>query len=155
MLEDNTMSEDSPQAKMHSMMEQCCSEMSAGDKKEMFAAMMGKMSEDLDMKEMMPEMMMGMMCGGEGEAAGKTQDMMSKMKQGGPAMQKSHMPEMMLKTMMPHCIGMTLPKIDPEKRGELGAAVLSAIVESGSAGMSDEQTQRFVETLGEALHPSA
>ena len=155
MLEDNSMSEDSPQTKMHSMMEHCCSEMSADDKKEMFAAMMGKMSEDLDTKEMMPEMMMGMMCGGKGEAAGKAQDMMSKMKQGGPAQQMSQMPEVMLKTMMPHCIEMMLPKIEPDKRGELGAAVLSAIIESGSAGMSEAQTRRFVETLGEALNPSA
>ena len=54
---------------------------------------------------------------------------------------------MMLKTMMPHCIGMMLPAIDPDKRGEVAAAILSAIVDTGSVGMSDKQNQSFRRAL--------
>lgn len=142
------------QAMMKSMMEHFFGGMGADEKKEMCATMMGKMTEGLDMKEMMPKMMMGMMSGGSGDGPGKMQDMMSKMMQGGPEQQMSQMPEMMLKTMMPHCIGMMLPAIDPDKRGEVAAAILSAIVEKGSVGMSDEQMRSFHKSLDEVQNPS-
>jgi hypothetical protein len=82
------------------------------------------------------------------------QDMMSKMMQGGPEQQMPQMPEMMLKTMMPHCIGMMLPAIDSDKRGEVAAEIVSAIVEKGSVGMSDEQKRSFLKALDEVLNPS-
>jgi hypothetical protein len=63
----------------------------------------------------------------------------------------SGMPEMMLKTMMPHCIGMMLPAIEPDKRGEVAAAVVAPIVEKGTVGMSDEQTKAFFKALDKAL----
>ena len=148
------MDKDERQALMKSMMEQFFGGMSAGEKKEMCATMMGKMTEGLDMKEMMPKMMMGMMSGGAGESPGKMHDTMSKMMQGGPEQHMSQMPEMMLKTMMPHCIGMMLPAIDPDKRGEVAAAILSAIVEKGSVGMSDEQMRSLLEAIDEVLNPS-
>ena len=144
------MNEGERQAMMKSMMEQFFGGMGADEKREMCATMMGKMTEGLDMKEMMPKMMMGMMSGGDGP--GKMQDMKAKMMHGGPGQQ---MPEMMLKTMMPHCIGMMLPAIDPDKRGEVAAAILSAIVEKGSVGMSDQQMRSFVDALDEVLDRSA
>jgi hypothetical protein len=67
----------------------------------------------------------------------------------------SQMPELMLKSMMPHCIGMMLPAIDPDKRGEVAAALLSAIVDKGSVGMSDQQMRSFVDALDEVLDRAA
>jgi Na+/citrate or Na+/malate symporter len=148
------MNKDERQAMMKSMMEQFFGGMGADEKKEMCATMMGKMTEGLDMKEMMPKMMMGMMSGGAGGGPGKMQDMMSKMVQGEHEQQMSQMPEMMLMTMMPHCIGMMLPAIDPDKRGEAAAAILSAIVEKGSIGMSDEQMRSFLNALDEVMNRS-
>ena len=149
------MNKDERQAMMKSMMEQFFSGMGAEEKKDMCATMMGKMTEGLDMKEMMPKMMMGMMSGGAGDGPGKMQDMMAKMKQGGHEQQMAQMPEMMLRSMMPHCIGMMLPAVEPDKRGEVAAAILSAIVEKGSVGMSDQQMRSFVDALDEVLDRSA
>ena len=98
-------------------------------------------------------MMMGMMSESTGDGSGKMQEMMAKSKQGSPGQQMSGMPEMMLKMMMPHCIGMMLPAIDPEKRGEVAAAILSAIVDKGSVGMSDEQLQSFRRALEDVVRP--
>jgi hypothetical protein len=78
-------------------------------------------------------------------------EMMGQMKQGGS---EQSMPEMMLKMMMPHCIGMMLPGIDPDKRGEIAATILSAIVDKGTAGLSDEQKKSFLEALKKAIEPS-
>ena len=75
------MNKDERQAMMKSMMEQFFGNMSPDEKKEMCATMMGKMTERLDMKEMMPKLMMGMMSGGAGEGLGKMHEMMSKMKE--------------------------------------------------------------------------
>jgi hypothetical protein len=148
------MKEGERQAMMHDMMEQFFSGMGPGEKKEMLETMMSKMTEDLDIKEMMPKMMMGMMSGGAGDSPGNMQDMMSKMRQGGPQQHMAQMPEMMLKTMMPHCIGMMLPSIDPAKRGVIAVAILSAIVEKGSVGMSEEQVRSFLKGLDEVLKPA-
>ena len=144
------------QAMMKSMMEQCFGGMDAKEKKEMCAAMMGKMTEGLDMKEMMP-MMMGMMSGGTAEGAEEKQSASEKAggteqtMQGGPAQHMSQMPEMMLKSMMPHCIGMMLPAMAPEKRGEAARSILSAIVENGAAGMTDDQKRSLHDSLQEVL----
>ena len=149
------MDKDERQAMMHTMMEQFFGGMGADEKKEMCAAMMGKMTEGLDMKEMMPKMMMGMMSGAAGDGPCKMQDMMTEKMKGGPERQMSQMPEMMLKMMMPHCIGMMLPAIDPDKRGDVAATVLSAIVEKGAVGLSDEQMRSFLGALDEVLNPTA
>ncbi len=147
------MNEGDRQAMMGAMMEQFFGGMGADEKKEMLAGMMGKMTEGLDMREMMPKMMMGMMSGGGGP--GKMQDMMSRMMEAGPEQQMSQMPEMMLKTMMPHCIGMMMPAVDPDRRGEVASAVLAALVEKGSVGMSDEQMRSFLKALDDVLNPAA
>jgi Na+/citrate or Na+/malate symporter len=148
------MNKEERQAMMRSMMEQIFGGMGADEKKEMCATMMGKMIEGLDMKEMMPKMMMGMMSGGAGDGPGKMHEMMAEKMQGASGQQMSQMPEMMLKMMMPHCIGMMLPAIDMDKRGEVAAAILSAIVEKGSVGMSDEKIRSYRKALDEVLHAS-
>ena len=152
MIDSASMNPSDRQAMMKSMMEGFFGGMDADEKKEMFATMMGKMTEGIDMKQMMPKMLMGMMSGGAGDGPGKMQDMMSRMMQGGHEQQMAQMPEMMLKTMMPHCIGMMLPAIDPEKRGEIAAGILSAIVEKGSVGLSDGQMRSFLKALDDVLN---
>jgi Na+/citrate or Na+/malate symporter len=152
MTEGGSVNKDDRQAMMRSMMEQFFGGMGADEKKEMCATMMGKMIEGLDMKEMMPKMMMGMMSGGAGDGPGKMHEMMAQKMQGGSGQQMSQMPEMMLKMMMPHCIGMMLPAIDMDKRGEVAAAILLAIVEKGSVGMSDERSRSYRKALDEVLH---
>ena len=139
-------------AMMNSMMEQCFGGMSADEKQEMCATMMAKMTEGIDMKEMMPKMMMGMMTGSSGDKSGGMPDMMSKMMH---CDSDPQMPEMMLKGMVPHCIGMMLPKIEPDKRGEIGAAILSVVIEKGSVGMSDEQMRAFLKALDDVMKPAA
>ena len=147
-----SMSKEDRHALMNSMMKQFFGGMGADEKKEMCATMMTKMTEGIDMKEMMPKMMMGMMSGSDGDKSGCMPSMMSKMMHGGSDQQ---MPEMMLKGMMPHCIGMMLPMIEPDKRGEIGAAILSAVVEKGSVGMSDEQMRAFLKSLDDVVNPPA
>jgi hypothetical protein len=138
-----------------SMMEQMFGGMSADEKKDMCAAMMGKMTEGLDMKEMMPKMMMGMMSGGAEDDPGHMQEMMAKMKGGGAEQHMGQMPEMMLKMMMPHCIGMMLPEIEADKRGEAAAAIVSTLAEKGTSGMTEEEGQAFLKTLRDAVKPAA
>lgn len=152
MMDTTSINKDDRQAMMKSMMEQFFGGMGADEKKEMCATMMGKMTEGLDMKEMMPKMMMGMMSGGDG--SGGMPDMMAKMMQSGPDQHMGQMPEMMLKMMMPHCIGMMLPEIEPDKRGEVVAAILTAIVEKGTIDMSEDQAKAFLKALEEVLNPS-
>ena len=59
MTENDSMNEGDRQSMMRSMMERVFSGMGSGEEKEMFATMMGKMSEDIDVKEMMRNTMTG------------------------------------------------------------------------------------------------
>lgn len=137
---------------MPEMMEKMFGGMSTDDKKEIMLGMMGKMCEGVNMKEMMPMIMGKMMQGGTGHSMPEMMSMMmGQMKQGGA---EQSMPEMMLRTMMPHCIGMMLPGIDPGKRGEVAATILSAIVDKGAADLSEEQKKSFLQALRKAIEPS-
>lgn len=136
------MSPEDKEAMMDNMMEKFIAGITPEERQKMMAEMMPKMMEDVNMMDMMPKMMMGMMS--EGGAAGGMPGMMKCGSGGG-------MPEMMLTKMMPNCIEMMLPKIDAEKRGDAAAAILSAVVKNGSAGMSEEQKAAFDKTLSEAL----
>ena len=137
MTEHGSMDKGDRQAMMGSIMEQFFAGVDADEKKEMCSAMMGMMS------------------GGAGNSPGAMQDKMSKMMSGGPEQHMSQMPEVMLKSMMPHCIGMMLPAIEADKRGEAAVGILSAIVEKGTVGMSDDQRQSFHKALEDVLSPSA
>jgi len=141
------------QAMMTSMMEQIFGGMCAAEKRDMLAAMTDKMTEGVDMAEMMPKMMTGTMSGGAGGGPGTSPSMMAGMAAGGGVPPMGQMPELMLRTMRPQCIGMMLPAIDPDMRGEVGAAILSAIVEKGSAGLSDHQMRSFLKSLDDVLNP--
>ena len=44
--------------------------------------------------------------------------------------------------------------IEPDKRGEIGAAILSAVIETGSVGMSDEQMRAFLKALDDVMNPA-
>ncbi len=146
------MNSEQMQNMMPEMMEKMFGGMSTDDKKEMMTGMMGKMCEGVNMKEMMPMMMGKMMQGGSEHSMPEMMPMMmGQMQQTGA---EQSMPEMMLKMMMPHCIGMMLPGIDPDKRGEVAATILSVIVDKGKAGLSDEQTKSFLEALKKAIEPS-
>ncbi len=137
---------------MSDMMEKIFDGISTDDRKEMMLGMMGKMCEGVNMKEMMPMIMGKMMQGSAGHSMPEMMPMMmGQMKQGGA---EQSMPEMMLNTMMPHCIGMMLPGIDADKRGEVAAKILSAVVEKGVVGLSGEQKKSFLETLKKAIESS-
>lgn len=144
------MNKDERQAMMQAMMAELFGGMGADEKQEMCATMMGKMTEGLDMKAMMPRMMMGMMAGG---GPGGMHKMMAGKGPGGAEGKMAQMPEMMLTQMMPHCIGMMLPAIDPDRRGEAAAAILTAIVEHGAGGMTDAQATAFHKALADVLNP--
>ena len=151
MVETSTTSQGERQAMMQSMMSQMFGGMDVAEKKEIFVAMMGKMTEGLDMKEMMTTMLADKMSAGGGGDPGKMHDMMAKMMHGGDH-QPSQMPEMMLTSMMPRCIGMMLPAIEPDKRREAVSAILSAIVDKGTEGMSAEKASAFRRSLSEVLN---
>ncbi len=151
------------QAMMKSLLEEFFAGMSTDEKKDLCAAMMEKLTQGVDMKAMMPRMMMGMMSGGPGGPCGSgggpahMREMMAGMHgkagMGGAEGQGAAppMPEMMLTTMMPHCIGMMLPAIDPDKRADAAAAILSALVEKGTADLSESQASAFRARLEEVL----
>ena len=109
--------------------------------KEMMISMLDKMREGINMKEMMPKMMMGMMSAEEGK--GGMKEMMAKMMQGSEE-HESMMPEMMLKGMMPHCIKMMMPAISKNKRSDLVSSMVSTLMEQASSGMSDEEKAALV-----------
>ena len=52
--------------------------------------------------------------------------------------------------MMPHCIGMMLPAIEADKRGEAATAIVSALAAKGPEGMTEEEGQAFLKTLRDA-----
>lgn len=146
------MNSDQLQSLMPEMMQKMFGGMSTDDKKEMMLGMMGKMCEGVNMKEMMPMIMGKMMQGGADRSISELKPMMmGQMKQGGA---EHSMPEMMLKTMMPHCIGMMLPGIDPDKRAEVAATILSTMVDKGTADLPEDQKKSFLEALKSAIEPS-
>lgn len=133
------------QSKMHDMMAQCLANMPSDEKTEMMMAMMEKMKEGAGMEEMMAQM-------GKMGGPGAMQEMMGQMMSGG--MEKdSTMPEMMLQTMMPHCIKMMMPKIPKDKRADLVTGTITALMEQASSDMSDEEKASFKKQVVEAVSP--
>ena len=149
------MKEQDCHAMMQSMMRKCSGDMDADEMKGMCVAMMGRILEDLDVEEAMPEMMTAMTSRCAGRGSGRAEGETTGQSRTGAEQRMSQMPELMLKSMMPHCIGMMLPAIDVERRGEVAAAILSSIVEKGSAGMSERQARSFIDDLGRVLRAPA
>ena len=146
-------SQDERHAMMQSMMDHLFDNMGVAEKKKVIATMFSRLIEGLSTKEVMTQLIAQMMPKGTEAAPNEMHDMMTKMVQGDGEHQRAPMPEMMLKSMMPHCIEMMLPTIAPEKRGEAVSALLSAIVEKGVQGMSQEQAKTYREALVDALLP--
>lgn len=137
------MSKEDKEAMMDSMMEKFFADITPEEKQKMMADMMPKMMEGMDMSQMMPRMMMGMMSGGENEGSSGMQGMMGNFMQGQSGAGMSDM----MSQMMPNCIRMMMPKMNVEKRGETAAAILSAIIDAGTDGMTEEQRKMFSEKL--------
>jgi ABC-type arginine transport system permease subunit len=93
--------------------------------------MMGMMSQ-----------MMGGGHGGENCGCGM-HGMMSGTKEGGQGMGMPAMPHMMMH-MMPHCLHMMLPGVPREQRVDFLLNMITALMEQGSAGMSEEEKSEFV-----------
>jgi hypothetical protein len=122
--------------------------MTAEDKQKMMEQMMPKMMEGVNMMEMMPKMMMGMM--GGGEKGGGMMGMMSQMMSGGQGKGTPMMPHMMTQ-MMPHCLNMMLPGVPREERVDFVLNMITALMEQGSAGMSEEEKSEFVAKILERV----
>jgi hypothetical protein len=135
------MNKEEMQSMMREIMDKMFTNVSVDDRKEMMISMLDKMREGINMKEMMPKMMMGMMSAEEGK--GGMKEMMAKMMQGSEE-HESMMPEMMLKGMMPHCIKMMMPAIPKDKRADLVSSMVSTLMEQASSGMSDEEKATLV-----------
>ena len=101
---------------------------------------MPNMMQGVDMMEMMPRMMMGMMSGDEGGAG--MMEMMSKM----PQMMTEMMPQMMTK-MMPHCLSMMLPKMPKEERIDFEMNIVSTLMEHGCVDLSNEEKKSFMDKI--------
>ena len=125
------MSKEEKEGMMGKMMEKFFAGMTAEDKQTMMEQMMPKMMEGVNMMDMMPRMMMGMMSGGDRTGMPKTPQMM---------------PEM-----MPHCLGMVLPGMPKEKRVDFVIRTVTSLVEQGCAGMSNEEKAAFVAKIIEEV----
>ena len=145
------MSKGDKEAMMDSMMEKFFADITPEEKQKMMTDMMPKMMEGTDMADMMPRMMMGMMSRGEESGASGMKGMMDKCMGSGSGAGMSDM----MSRMMPMCIGMMMPDMEAEKRTETAVGILSAIVESGAEGLTEEQRKSFFEALDGALKSKA
>jgi hypothetical protein len=109
---------------------------------------MDEMMEGVNMMEMMPKMMMGMM--GGGEKGGGMMGMMSQMMSGGQGKGTPMMPRMMTQ-MMPHCLNMMLPGVPREERVDFVLNMITTLMEQGSVGMSEEEKSEFVAKILERV----
>ena len=123
---------------MGKMMEKFFADMTVEDKQRMMGQMMPKMMEGINMMEMMPRMMMGMM--GSGKAGGGMREQMvgSSREDGTPMMCQ------MMTQMMPGCLTMMLPNVPKEERSDFILKMITALMEKGSAGMSEEEKNDLV-----------
>jgi len=124
------MSKEEKQEMMGKMMEKFFAGMTAEDKQKMMEQTMPKMMEGVNMMDMMPKMMMGMM-----SRHGKVEMPMT--------------PEM-----MPYCLGMVLPSMPKEKRVDFVLKRVTSLVKQGSAGMSSEEKADFVANVVEKVKTS-
>ena len=122
------MSQEERRKMMEEMMEKFLAGMTAEDRQ--------KMMEGVDMMQMMPKMMTGMMGCGAGDAG--MMDMMSKSGEGQRETEMSMMMEI-----MPKCLGMMLPRVPKEKRIDFVSTMITTLMQQGCAGMSEEEKGNF------------
>ena len=132
-----SMSKEEKMEMMGTMMEKFFAGMTTEDKQKMMEQMMPKMMEGVNMMEMM----MGMM--GGGEKGGGMMGMMSQMIGQGEKRGMPMMPHMMAQ-MMPQCLHMMLPGVPKEERVDFVLNMITALMEHGSAGMTEEEKSEFV-----------
>jgi hypothetical protein len=144
----NRMSKEDKEEMMDKMMEEFFADMTAEDKQKMMAAMMPKMMEGMDIKEMMPQMMMGMM-GGAAKMSGQSASACGSHSMG-DAPQAPMMQTMMTK-MMPHCLETVLPEMPPAERREFVLRMTSILARQGSVDMSDEEKKSLVSDMNKRL----
>jgi hypothetical protein len=138
-------SKEEKQAMMAEMMERFFATMTAEDKQHMMEAMMPRMMEGMNMMDMMPNMMMGMM--GEGKEA----SCLPEMTEGEKGKGISGMPQMMMH-MMPHCLKMMLPHVAKDRRKEFALQIVATLMEQSCADMPEEEKQQFVAQVMEKVH---
>ncbi len=143
-----SMSREDRQAMMEKMMDKFFAGMTAEDRQQMMERMMPRMMEGINMAEMMPRMMMGMM-GGGGRAGHRPP--------GAPHLAHGPRPEgppmmgHMMTQMMPGCVDMVLPGIPKEERAEFVLDMISRLVEKGTLGMSEEEKSSLVARVLERI----
>lgn len=138
-------SKEEKQAMMAEMMERFFADMTAEDKQHMMEAMMPRMMDGMNMMDMMPKMMMGMM--GEGKEA----SCLPELTEGEQGMGISEMPQMMMH-MMPHCLQMMLPHVAKDRRKEFALHMVATLMEQSCADMPEEEKQQFVAQVMEKVH---
>jgi hypothetical protein len=135
-----SMSQEDKQAMMAKMMDKFFSGMTAEDKQGMMEQMMPKMMEGINMAEMMPRMMMGMMGhGGKAPKPPRAPHAMGGHHPDGPPMM-GHM----MTQMMPGCVNMMLPGMPKEERTEFVLQMIGTLMEKGTVGMSEEEKSSLV-----------
>ncbi|MFC2058749.1 hypothetical protein ACFLTS_03780 [Chloroflexota bacterium] len=143
------MSKEDKESMMGKMMEKFFAGMTVEDKQKMMMEMMPKMMEGVNLMDIMPQMMMGMM-GGGGEKGSDKMGMMSRMMGGRQETSAGMMPNMMI-NMMPKCLDMMIPSIGKQERCDFVLDMVTTLVERGSEGMSDEEKKDFVARIVEKV----
>lgn len=138
------MSKEEKEGMMSKMMDEFFADFTPKDKRKMMEGMMPKMMEGVNMMEMMPKMMKSMMGRSEGESG--MMGMMSKMMGRGEEKETTMMPQM-----MPKCLEMMLPSMPKENRVDFVLKMVSILKEQCCVGMSDEEKEDFVKSVGEKV----
>lgn len=116
-----------------------------GMKDKMMGWMMRRMAKH--MSKMMPKMMMGMM------GVGKEGTPMGMMSQTMAGSQAPGMPMMgqMMEHMMPQCLSTMLPNLPKVERVDFVLQMISALLDRGSADMSEEEKNDLVARVMERI----
>ncbi|UWQ61957.1 hypothetical protein K3723_13990 [Leisingera caerulea] len=136
---------------MDSMMEKIFAGISSEEKQKMMTDMMPKMMEGMDMSQMMPQMMMGMMSGGNEGGSPGMKGMMGDFMSGSSG---DGMPSMRAQ-MMPNCIRMMMRRMEPAQRRNSAEAIVKALVDEGSKGLSADERRAYLNALSDVLETAS
>ncbi len=138
---------------MDSMMGVMLGRMKSQEKERMMASVMDRFLADMGpqdrhnmMAAMMPRMMLCML----GEGACCASDTMFGTGQDSDAGPGAMMPEMMI-DMMPHCLGMLLPRLPGEKRAAFVLKMVDTLIEQGAAGLSADERKDLADKIAERV----
>lgn len=136
------MDKDEKEAMIDRMMDKMLADFTVHEKQKLIETMMPKMMEGVNIMEIMPEMMMQMMGGGDGKMGGMG-DMSAMMQGTGSGADMPMMPKMMT-TMMPECLNVMLPYVPTGNRTDFAARMVATLMEKSSEGMSEVEAQEFM-----------